>query len=125
MTSGPEPLNTGTPSTGGGAARSLLRQGLAAAAGAGVLLLVASARGLLGVVLHLVVGVLLLSAGVGFVLAPLLRRRAGRALPKDRDLARNRSFLVGCAVSLAGAAFTGFALWELVVRVVDGAAGTG
>ena len=96
--------------------RSLLWRWLVAAAGAGMLLLVASTRGLLGVVLHLVAGVLLLSAGIGFVLAPLLRRRAGRATARDLDLAGNRAFLVGCVVSLAGAAFTVFALWELVVR---------
>jgi hypothetical protein len=75
------------------------------------LALIAQARGVLGAALLLSAGLLLVCGGLGFVLAPLLRRRAGET---GRPLLRRRSFVAGLAVTLAGAALTGYALWRLV-----------
>jgi hypothetical protein len=77
------------------------------------LVLIAQVRGVLGAALLLAAGLLLVCAGLGFVIAPLMRRHAGSA---DRHLLRRRSFVAGLAVTLAGAAVTGYALWRLVAE---------
>jgi hypothetical protein len=79
----------------------------------GVLLLLARWRGVFGVVVQLSVGLLLTCGGIGFVLAPLLRRQAGRPIPGDERPTSRGSFRIGLVVTIAGLAVTGVALWHL------------
>ncbi|OLB78497.1 MAG: hypothetical protein AUI14_13015 [Actinobacteria bacterium 13_2_20CM_2_71_6] len=78
------------------------------------LLLAAQVRGILGGTLQLTLGLLLVCGGIGFVLAPLLRRRAGRG--RQGEL-RRRSFVIGLVVTVAGLVVTGVGLWHLVHEV--------
>jgi hypothetical protein len=78
------------------------------------LLLLAFVGGVLGESVALLGGLLLICAGLGFVLAPLLRRRAGRGTEGDRHPWRRRSFRLGLAATLAGLAVTVLALWRLI-----------
>jgi uncharacterized protein YjeT (DUF2065 family) len=79
------------------------------------LALIAWVHGVLGAALQLSAGLLLVCAGIGFVLAPLLRRRAG----DGAHPLRHGSFWAGLAATLAGAAITGYALWHLVTEQVS------
>jgi hypothetical protein len=78
------------------------------------LLLIAQARGVLWESLQLTLGLLLICGGIGFVLAPLLRLRAGCATAQDRHPLRRRSFQAGLVATLVGLAIVVLALWRLV-----------
>jgi hypothetical protein len=83
-----------------------------------LLVLLAFLRGVLWASLQLSLGLLLACGGVGFVLAPVLRRRAGRATAADLHPLRRRSFQIGLAVTILGLALAGWALWRLVSHEV-------
>lgn len=78
------------------------------------LLLLALARGVFWASAQLTVGLLLVCGGIGFVLAPLMRLRAGRALADDRRPWHRRSFVVGVVLTLAGLAVVVLAAYRLV-----------
>lgn len=90
-----------------------LRSGISLLATLIALAVLARARGVVAASVQLSAGLLLACAGLGFVLAPLLRRRAGRATAGDRRLLSRRSFLAGLVATLAGLALAGYAVWHL------------
>jgi hypothetical protein len=77
------------------------------------LFLLALAGGVFWAAVQLTVGLLLVAGGIGFVLAPLLRRRAGRPIEGDRYPWRRRSFQLGLATTLVGLAITVLGLAHL------------
>jgi hypothetical protein len=91
------------------------------AALAGLLFLV---RDQLGPVLTLVAGLLVLAAGIGFVLAPLMRRHAGTARGPDTHLLRSRSFLLGLVVTILGLAISGYGVYRIVQHAIGKANST-
>jgi hypothetical protein len=76
-------------------------------------------RDQLGPVLTLVAGMLIFAGGVGFVIAPLIRRHAGTANERDRHLLHSRSFLIGLGVTLIGLAISGYGIYRIVQHAVD------
>jgi FtsH-binding integral membrane protein len=76
-------------------------------------------RDQLGPVLTLIAGLLLFAAGIGFVIAPLARRHAGRAGQADEHLLHRRSFLIGLAVSAAGVALTVYGIYRVVEHAIS------
>jgi hypothetical protein len=76
-------------------------------------------RDQLGPVLTLIAGLMVLAAGLGFVIAPLARRRAGRADPADGHLLHRRSFVIGLTVSLVGIALTAYGVYRVVEHAIS------
>jgi hypothetical protein len=75
-------------------------------------------RDQLGEVLTLIAGLLLFGAGIGFVIAPLMRRHAGNAGPNDSHLLERRSFVFGLAAAVAGLIFIGFGLYGVIEHAI-------
>ena len=76
------------------------------------------ARDQLGPVLTLIAGVVVFSCGIGFVIAPLVRRHAGTDSTGDHHLFHNKWFVIGLVVSVLGLALTVYGVYRIVEHAV-------